>query len=104
MRMRSLFRLDRDQAVPSLPFLIRILPIRYLKKEMVIRGRLVIVAQVVVGSGAQEITYRNFREVFGAHIERFDGERVVLRLVRSEGEIAVGRSKVGLELHSGDEL
>src|SRR5215475_13237147 len=99
MRMRSLFRLDRDQTMSSLPFLIRILPVCYLKEEVVIGRRLVIVAQMVVGSGAQKITNWNFGQILGAHVERLDRESVILRLVRSEGQIPIGRSHIRLELH-----
>src|SRR5215468_3217854 len=91
VRMRSLFRLDRDQTMSSLPFLIRILPICYLKEEVVIGRCLMIVAQMVVGSGTQKKCNRNFRQILGPHVERLDGKSVVLRLVRSEGKIPIGR-------------
>src|SRR5438132_12938601 len=55
-RMRDLFfRFNGDQAMPCLPLLIRILPVGHLKKEMVVGGRLMIVAQMIVGRRALEI-------------------------------------------------
>ena len=54
----TLFRFNRDQAVGSLPLLIRILPVRNTQKLMIIERSLFVVAQVVIGGGPKKKTNR----------------------------------------------
>ena len=54
----TLLRFDGDQAVGSLPLLIRILPVSDLQKMMIIDRGLFVVPQVVIGGGPQKKTDR----------------------------------------------
>src|SRR5208337_3755151 len=58
-RIGLFLRLDRDQAMPRLPLLIRILPLRQFKKFVIILCRHFIVAQVIVRAGTKKIADRN---------------------------------------------
>src|SRR5215468_689215 len=71
---------------------------------MVVRCRLMIVTQMIVGSSAQKISYWNLGQILVAHIESPDGKRVILRFVGGEGKVAVSSAHIWLELHGGHEF
>src|SRR5271155_5714776 len=54
----TLFRVDRDQAVSCLPFLIGKFPIGNIQKVMIIERGLFVVAQVIIGRSAEKKTDR----------------------------------------------
>src|SRR5215472_4676265 len=49
-----LLGLDRDKAMPSLPFLVRILSVRRIKETMIVDGRPLVIAQMIISGGAEE--------------------------------------------------
>src|SRR4051812_21972201 len=62
MRIVSLsFGFDCDQAVASLPLLVRIVPGRRLEEAVIILRRRLVFPQVVVSAGPQEVANRKFR-------------------------------------------
>src|SRR5882672_8018648 len=96
--------LDGDQAVTSLPLLIRILSFGRIEEEVIVHGSMFEVAEVVIGGGAQEISDDGGRQQFVANIQSLNGQRVVLVLVCCNGQTAIGDSEVGLELDGGLEF
>ncbi len=65
---------------------------------MIVRGGFMIFPHVVVCGGAQKVTHRKLRQKLGAHVERLDGEGVILILVGGHGQLPVGLTPVRFEL------
>ena len=92
-RRSALLGFDGDQAVTSLPLLIRILPLGRIEEEVIVHRSLFEVVQMVVGGGAQEDTDRGRGQEFVANVEGPDGQRIVLVLVGGNRKAAVGGAR-----------
>ena len=99
-----LLGLDGDQAVTSLPLLIRILSLGPIEEEVIVHGSLFEVAEVVIGGGAQEITNGGWGQKLVANVQSLDCQWVVLILVGGNGQMPIGISEIGLELDCGHEF
>src|SRR3982074_180364 len=100
-----LLRLDRNQAMSSLPLLIRILPIGGLEEEVIVNRSLFVVAEVVISRGAEKkADHRHLRIELGARVESFDSEFVVFILTGGKSQIHVEIGPVAFQLDSGPEF
>src|SRR5579871_3020891 len=71
---------------------------------MIIRRRLFDVAQMIISGSAQKVCDRNFGELLGAEVERFDDKWIVLIFTSGKSQVAVRRGEVGLHVDRGQKF
>src|ERR1700722_2074082 len=86
----TFFRVDRDQAMSRLPFLVGKFPVGNIQKVMIIERSLFVVMQVIISGCAKKITYwRQVGVQDAAPVERANRQLVILVLARRERQIDV---------------
>src|SRR5256885_1800385 len=90
--------------MPRLPFLIGEFAISYFKKTMVVLRRLLVGAQMIVGGCPKKVADRDLRYQFGAGIQRFDRQIVILVFTGGDRQVSVGSTQLGLLLDSGEQF
>ena len=91
-------RIDRNEPVSRLPFLIGKLAVVHRQEPLIIFHRAGYVFQVVKRGRPQEIGGRDLRQVLRARVQCPQGKNIIFVRRRDDRQVAVGIGQVRLEL------